>query len=102
MDTGSASRLVGKAGAQRLRAHLIGFVGANLVCSAGFMWACGLVSFLAGGHWAPSPSARLVARALGGAEGCALALDAVLIAASLIAGIAVLASASRRLLAAQR
>jgi hypothetical protein len=75
-------------GLGRMPAHLVGFLGANLICAAAFIWGARLLDFWRGGTGALSSVARLLAPTVGMAGG---ALCLAVGVALLVAGARLLA-----------
>lgn len=87
---------IGLPAVSRLPAHLIGFLGANLLCAAFFLWGNEVVRWLESGRWSPSPLGRLVMRLAGGAD------YATLVAMDGVAGLCCLAGGALLLVAGAR
>jgi hypothetical protein len=103
MPIDASSREFGASPLGRLPAHVIGFLGANLICAAAFIWGSDVVNFWRSGAWSPSAWARLLAKLLGSSFQPILAsLDMASAIVCLVIGFALLMAGARLLRQTER
>jgi hypothetical protein len=99
MDAGISTRSPRTIAPRRLRAHALGLVGANLAIGALVVWAVPIISRLrqgSGGAWSAAQFLQPWARADSGVTALSL-LGAVMLVSALIAGLALIGCAARRI-----